>query len=131
VAREGGEPPLAPGAKFKVFSSLALPGNDAGPLFTALLEKGLAGAAGPGGVTSIDDAALYAVDGSGTLVQVVRENSFITGISGISKSVKNFAVLKVVSGSAGATRYFNNSNEVVALVNFNDKSTSLVKLVIP
>jgi|GEM_PF-6085694 len=133
IAQEGSEPPSASGAKYKVFSSLALPGNDNGPLFTALLEKGLAGAPGPGGVTSANDSVLYAIDSSNVLKEVVREGSALLGVPG--KTVKSFAVLKVVSGSAGATRYFNNNNEVVALVNFTDDTThltssSIVKLVI-
>ncbi len=130
VAREGATPPSAPsGAKWKVFSSVALPGGGSGPIFTAAMDKGTGGAAGPGNITSVDDVGLYAVDAAGTTHELVRENQPIAGITG--KTVKMFNVLKAVSGSAGATRSFNANGAVVVLVTFTDNTTSIVKVSLP
>jgi len=129
IAREGSEPPSATSAKYKVFTSVALPGGPIGPIFTALLEKGPAGTAGPGGVVSANDTVLYGVNSLGTLQQVIREGSVLPGIPG--KTVKVFNVLKVVSGTAGTTRCFNNGAHIVALVTFSDNSVSIVDIDMP
>jgi hypothetical protein len=127
VAREGEQPPAAPsGAKWKTFSSLALPGGDFGPIFTAMLQKGAAGTPGPGGILSIDDFGLYAVDPLGAPFELVRENQPLLG-----KTVKMFAVLKAVAGSGGVTRSFNATGSVVLLVTFTDRTTAIVRIDLP
>ncbi len=130
VAREGAQPPGAPiGAKYKVFSSLALPGGATGPIFTAMLDRGPVGGPAPGGITSIDDLALYGVNSSGVVSELIRENQPLAGVDG--KIVKTFSVLKVVSGTAGATRCFNTASHIVSIVSFTDKSVSVVDQVLP
>jgi hypothetical protein len=127
IAREGAQPPGAPaGAKWKSFSSVAMPGNLSGPIFTAMLQKGAGITPGPGGITSLDDFALYAADGAGVVREILRENQPLLG-----KTVKTFNVLKAVSGSAGATRAFNVDEIVVAQVTFTDGTTAVVRIQLP
>jgi hypothetical protein len=127
VAREGDEPACGPvGAKWKSFTSLALPGGDVGPVFTANLQKGIGIAPGPGGVTSLNDFGLYALDGAGAVRELVREGQSLLG-----KTVKTFNVLKAVSGSAGVTRSFNNAGSIVVLVTFTDDTTAIVRIDLP
>ena len=126
VALQGQEPACGPvGAKWKTFSSLALPGH-LGPVFTAMLEKGPNGTAGPGGVTGADDLGLYAVDASGVLHELLRENQTLEG-----QTVKTFNVLKALAGSAGSTRSFNNGGSIVVLVTFVGGNTAIVRIDIP
>jgi|GEM_PF-3798613 len=127
IAREGGQPPAAPmGAKWKTFSSLALPGGSGGPIFTASLQTGPRGSAGPGGVTSVEDFALYGLDGFGTLQELLRENGSLLG-----KTVKLFKVLKAVSGSPGVTHSYNSFAQIVALVTFTDNTVAIVRIGVP
>ena len=121
VAREGMLPVGAPvGAVWKAFDSLALPGGATGPLFTATLLQG------PGGITALDDAALYGVDSLGALRELMRENQPLLG-----KTVKTFTVLKAATGSPGVARSFNSAGEVVSLVTFTDTTPAIVKTVVP
>ena len=126
VAREGDEPPGAPGAKWKAFTSMALPGGATGPVFTASLQRGPGKLAGPGGITSIDDVGLYAVDSAGQVREILRENQSLLG-----KTVKTFSALKAVAGSAGVGRSYNSAAAVVALVTFTDHSVAMVRVRVP
>lgn len=126
VGREGSEPSVGPvGAKWKAFTSIALP-DGMGPLFTGTLQRGLINQPGPGGITKLDDAGLYAVDSNGHLQQLMRQNQPLVG-----KTAKAFNVLKAVTGSAGVTRAFNANREVVVHVLFTDDTVGLVKFAIP
>jgi len=124
VARESDQPPGAPiGAKWKAFTSLAYPGSldgTPGPIFTATLQHG------PGGITGIDDLALYAVDSAHTLRELVRENQSLLG-----KPVQGFSVLKALTGSAGTGRAGNSHGAVVLLATFADKTTAIVRIDLP
>jgi uncharacterized repeat protein (TIGR03803 family) len=125
LAREGDEPSGAPtGAKWKSFTSLAYPGGDGGPIFTARLKPGPP--SGPDRITAKDDVGLYAKDGFGVLQQLLRENQSVAG-----KTVKTFSVLKAVSGSAGVSRSFNAVSQVATLVTFTDGTTGIIKIDIP
>ncbi len=127
IAREGAEPPGAPGAKWKGFSSVALAGGETGPLFTASLQKGPQGTAGPGGITGANDFALYGTDYfTGAVTELVREGQPLLG-----KTVKNFSVLKAAAGTAGTSRAFSKNHQVVLLVNFTDRSTAIVGIQLP
>ncbi len=129
IAREGDEAPApaSPGAKWKSFSSVALAGGETGPLFTAFLQKGLQGMAGPGGVTSVNDFGLYCTDyNTGEVTELVREGQPLDG-----KTVKSFSVLKAAAGSAGSSRAFSAQHQVVLLVNFTDRSTGIVSITLP
>jgi len=132
IAREGAQPPGAPaGAKWKAFTSVLAPGGtDMVLVFTASLQKGVGAAAGPGGITSIDDLALYATQydvgtDSYQTFELVRENQPLLG-----KTVKSFKALKAVSGSAGTGRSFsfNPRDTVLVLVTFTDNTTAVVKV---
>jgi len=128
VAREGSQPPGAPaGAQWKSFSSLLQPGGGGGPIFTAQLVKGLAGASGPGGITSIDDFALYGTSTEGDVLELLRENQ---PLGSTGRIVKSFTVLKASSGSPGVQRNAGGST-VVALANFVDKTSGIVVISIP
>ena len=121
VASEGEQPVGAPaGAKWKAFTSLALPGGATGPLFTATLLQGV------GGITSIDDLALYGVDSTGALSELLRENQPLLG-----GTAKTFVVLKALAGSPGAGRSFNNAAQVALFVTFTDATTAIVKIALP
>lgn len=121
VAREGDEPASGPsGAKWKSFTSLALPGGGAGPIFVAALVPGA------GSVTSASDCGLYAIDSEGTLLELIRENQPLE-----DKVVKKFSVLKALSGSQGVARSFNANYEIVVHVTFTDGGSAIVKVEVP
>jgi hypothetical protein len=125
LAREGGQPPGAPnGAKWKSFSSLALPDGDTGPIFTASLKTGPTATFER--ITANNDFGLYALDSFGTLREMLREGQIIE-----RKIVKTFSVMKAISGSAGVTRSFNDTHQVAALVTFTDRTTAILKIEIP
>lgn len=64
VAREGDEPLSGPqNAKWRSFTSLALPGGGAGPIFTTKLRPSA------GGITTASDTDLYAVDSIGIVMR--------------------------------------------------------------
>ncbi len=127
IASQGAQPPGAPPlAQWKSFASVALPGGETGPLFTAFLVKGVGAAPGPGGITSIDDFALYFTNYHGAVRELIRENQPLLG-----KTVKAFSVLKAASGSAGSTRAYNDQREVILQVTFTDKSVSIVHILLP
>jgi|GEM_PF-1145811 len=129
IAREGDDAPApgSPGAKWKSFSSVALAGGETGPLFTAFLQKGAQGTAGPGGITGANDFGLYCTDyDTGAVTELVREGQPLNG-----KTVKTFSVLKAASGSAGSSRAFNPQHRVVLLVTFDDRSTAIVGITLP
>jgi hypothetical protein len=125
LAREGGQPPGAPnGAKWKSFSSLALPGGDTGPIFTASLKVGPSATFER--ITAKNDFGLYALDSFGTLREMLREDQIIE-----RKIVKTFSVMKAISGSAGVARSFNELHQVAVLVTFTDRTTAILKIEIP
>jgi hypothetical protein len=125
LAREGDQPPGAPaGAKWKSFTSLALPSGDTGPIFIAKLKPGATSTSER--VTAKNDVALYGLDSFGALRELLRENQTIE-----RKSVKSFNVLKAISGSAGASRSFNGNRQVAALVTFTDRTTAIMKIELP
>ena len=127
LARENGQPPDAPaGAQWKSFTSIAQPSNAAGPLFTATLRTGPQGTAGPGGITSAADTALYGVDSNGSVRELVREGQPLAG-----KTVKVFNVLKAASGSTGSSRAFNGNAQVVLQVTFTDATIGIVRIALP
>jgi hypothetical protein len=125
LAREGDQPPGAPdGAKWKSFSSLALPSGDTGPIFTAYLKPGPTATAER--ITAKDDLALYAVDSFGTLREVLREGQTIG-----RSLVKTFSVMKAISGSAGVARSFSGARQIAVLVTFTDRTTAILKVEVP
>lgn len=127
IALQGREPETGPvGAKWRTFTSLALPGGVLGPVFVAGLEKGPNGTPGPGGIDNSNDVGLYAVDSVGVLHELIREGNSIGG-----KTVKVFSVLKALAGSAGTTRSFNSTGDIVVLVTFSDGSSTILRFTFP
>lgn len=126
IAREGFPAPTPEGAVWKSFSSVVLPGDGLGPVFTGNLQRGTLLAPGPGGVTSIDDLGLYATLHDGNAIELVRENRPLLG-----KKVKNFRVLKASAGSAGVGRSHNSKNSLVLFVTYGDSSTAIVRIDLP
>jgi len=125
LAWEGWQPPGAPiGAQWMSFISLAYPGGDAGPIFTAKLKHGIP--AGSNRISARNDIGLYARDGFGALRELLREGQLALG-----KTVKTFSVLKAISGSAGVSRSFNANYQVVVLASFTDGTSAIVKIEIP
>ncbi|MCB1088310.1 MAG: hypothetical protein KDM63_14775, partial [Verrucomicrobiae bacterium] len=100
------------------FTALAQPGGATGPL----IGGALTGAT----VTRANDAGLWGVDSAGDLRLLLREGATVDG-----KTVKTIHVLKVVAGSLGVTRSFNDHGEVVALVGFTNGSSAIVRVVVP
>lgn len=120
VAREGGQPPGAlPGAQWQAFRSLALP-SERGPLFTAKLRVGI------GGVSSVDDTALYGIGSDGILRELLRKNSVLGG-----KTVRAFTVLNATRGAIGLTREFNSTGKVVLSVEFTDRTGGIAIISVP
>ncbi len=109
VAREGAQPAEAvAGAKWKAFTSLALP-EGRGPLFVASMHSKIGTTSpGPGGITTATDMGLWATDSSGSLRLLLQEGDAIGPIT-----VKTFTVLSSVTGSPAQTRSFNSGGSVI------------------
>ncbi|MHA3771732.1 DUF7453 family protein [Verrucomicrobiota bacterium sgz303538] len=123
LARTGDEPPGIPGAKWKAFQTLALP-DGLGPVFLGKMMPRL------GGVSTANDAGLWATDGNGEVHLLVREGDNIE-VAGITKAVKSFTVLAVVPGSPGQTRAFNRARQLVYRATFMDGSQAIVRVQMP
>ena len=120
VAQQGYAATDAPaGALWKSFASVAAPGGGRGVIFLATMAGG--------GLTSTTDAGVWSADSAGVLHLVLQEGTTVIG----GKTVKNFAVLKAVSGTPGQTHAFNNAAELVAKVTFMDGYTGVVHLALP
>ena len=126
IARTGGEPAGVAGAKWKTFTSLALP-DGLGPVFTATMVSGANGTAGPGGVTTAADTGLWAQDSNGVLQLLVREGVTVIG----GKTLKSFTVLGIVPGSPGQTRAFNAAKQLTFRATLIDNSQSVVTVQMP
>jgi uncharacterized repeat protein (TIGR03803 family) len=113
-------PPGVPtGSHWKVFTSLAVPGGELGPVFRATLETG-------GSITTANDSGLWAVDSSGVLRSLVREGELLQG-----KTVKSIQVLEPVSGTSGLTRAFNSRHQIIWKGTFTDQTAAVVLTTVP
>lgn len=123
VAREGAEPPDAPGTKWQRFASLSvLEGR--GPMFTATLASGGAR------VTAANDAGLWATDSTGALRMIFREGEEIVP----GKKLKSFTLLGAVSGSPGQRRAWttgDTSARVIYRAFFIDGSSAILSTALP
>ena len=127
VAREGAQPPGAPvGARWKAFTSLALP-EGRGPIFVASMHAKIGNASpGPGGVTTANDVGLWATDSFGALRLLMREGDAIG-----ASTVKTFTVLSSVPGSPAQTRSFSNSGNVLVRATDTTGAQHLVLIAVP
>jgi hypothetical protein len=112
IAREGESAPGAGGAKFKAFTSVAMPGAQ-NIFFTAKLKPQR------GVVTSASDMGLWA----GTTL-ALREGQILDLGNGPLR-VKSFEVLSDVKGSAGHGRYDSSEQCVDALINFTNGAAAI------
>jgi hypothetical protein len=118
IAQEGTQAvEAAPGALWNSFSSVALPGNGMTLFLGTMIHGG-------GGITSENDTGLWCQYLSHETHLVLQKGT--TQIGG--RTVKNFVVLKTVSGSPGQTHAFNTRAEVVAKVTFTDGAQALVHI---
>jgi uncharacterized repeat protein (TIGR03803 family) len=137
-AREGGDAPGVPGAKYKSFTSAAVAtysdrvGPDVhGLAFTAMLQTGPSGTPGPGGVTRADDMGLFIFDdtgGSESVALVLREGQALG-----ARTVRSFIALRGPVGhghgfTSNVDVYGGNSGSPVmmVLVTFSDGFKALV-----
>ena len=127
VARENAQPPEAPaGAKWKAFTSLALP-EGRGPLFVASMHSKIGTTSpGPGGITTANDIGLWATDSNGALRLLLQEGDVIG-----TSTVKSFTVLSTVAGSPAQTRGFNAGGSVVLKVTDMTGAQHLVQIAVP
>ncbi|MBL9117207.1 MAG: hypothetical protein JNJ83_19530 [Verrucomicrobiaceae bacterium] len=120
VALEGAQPVgAAAGAKWKAFTSLALP-EERGPIFCASL------AIGPGKVTAAKDKGLWAVTRAGVLQKLMQEGDAIG-----SSKVASFQAINVIPGSPAQTRSFNRAGDVVMQVTDAAGGTHLMHVGVP
>jgi len=120
VAHIGSQPPASPvGSKWKAFTSVALPGGGAGPVFTATVVLGH-------GVTAASDFGVWCMDPTGTLRALVRESDTV-----LNRTVSTMSVLAAVKGSPGVSRAFNNGGGIIMHVNYKGGGQGIVKIFVP
>jgi len=123
IVAQGGQrpgPDLPEFAQWKSFTSLAIAGGR-GPIFAATMVPG------KGGVKAADASGVWATDFNRDPRLLFRAG--VTQVDG--KTVQSFTLLKATVGNLGVTRSFNNQTEVVWLAKFTDKSTAVVRTVVP
>jgi uncharacterized delta-60 repeat protein len=122
VARTGSTAPDAFGVpttrSFAAFQSIALPAYAHAPIIRATL-KGT-------GVTTANNSALFVLDHDGYLRQLLR-----TGDKWGALTVKSFTLLSPVTKAMSASRSFNRTGDVTALVTFTNLTQSIVTLRTP
>jgi hypothetical protein len=118
-ARPG--PDLPAETQWESFTSLAIAGGR-GPIFAATLVPG------KGDVTAAKATGVWACDFTGAPRLLFRtgDKNIVTG-----KKLSSFKLLKATVGSAGVTRSFNDSAQVVWLATFTDKTQAIVTTEIP
>lgn len=123
IARAGNFAPDSSGlpspATWKNFLSVALPdGAAAGPVILASI--------GGSGVSAKNGIGLWAVDGTGTLRQLLRTGDIVGG-----SPITGITVLASVPGSIGASRGYNAFGSVIVRVQFARGAQSILRIDIP
>ena len=120
VARTGTPDDSVPGgSSWKKFTSLALPGGGAGPLFTATIATGH-------GVTAASAFGLWGVDPMGITRSLLREEDGIQ-----NQPVRTLSVLQPVKASPGVTRNFNNTGSTLVRVTYTNGNQGIVEITVP
>ncbi len=122
LAQGGAEPADLPGAQWKSFPSLAIAANR-GPIFTATLVPG------KGGVTAKSASGVWACDFLGQprlLFRTGMPDAIVPG-----KTLKRFTLLNAAKGSTGVTRSFSDTQRVLWLATFTDKSQAIITTEVP
>jgi hypothetical protein len=114
-AQGGTETAGVPGSQWKSFTTLAIAGGNSGPIFSASLVTG------KGGVTSTTDTGVWGCDYNGNPRLLFREGDTIGG-----KRLTAFNLLKSTTGNIGVPRSLNDTQRVVWIATFSDKSTALM-----
>jgi hypothetical protein len=114
-AQGGTEAAGVPGSQWKSFTTLAIAGGNSGPIFSASLVTV------KGGVTSTTDTGVWGCDYNGNPRLLFREGDTIGG-----KRLTAFNLLKSTTGNIGVTRSLNDTQRVVWIATFSDKSTALM-----
>ena len=119
-AQGGTEAAGVPGSQWKSFTTLAIAGGNRGPVFAASLVTG------KGGVTSTTDTGVRGCDYNGNPSLLFREGDTIGG-----KRLTAFNLLKSTTGNIGVTRSLNDTQRIVWIATFSDKSTALMSTETP
>lgn len=119
-AQGGSQAADLPGSEWKAFSNLAITGIDRGPVFAASLVTG------KGGVTASNDTGVWGTDFLGRPRLLFREGDTING-----KRLTAFNLLKSSTGNIGVTRSLNDTQRVVWIATFSDKTTALMNTETP
>lgn len=122
VAREGTEPPGAPGAVFKSFQSLSVQ-EGRGVLFKAKLASGTSAA------KRSNDEGLWATDTTGELRLLLRKGEVIGG-----KTLQAFTILHAVARTQGQRRAWNSGDAAATLIylaSFTDGSNAVLTTSVP
>jgi hypothetical protein len=114
-AQGGNEAAGVPGSQWRSFTTLAIAGGNSGPIFTASLVTG------KGGVTSTTDTGVWGCDYNGNPRLLFREGDTIGG-----KRLTAFNLLRSTTGNIGVTRSLNDTQRIVWIATFSDKSTALM-----
>jgi hypothetical protein len=114
-AQGGSQAADLPGSEWKAFSNLAITGIDRGPVFAASLVTG------KGSVTASNDTGVWGTDFLGRPRLLFREGDTING-----KRLTAFNLLKSSTGNIGVTRSLNDTQRVVWIATFSDKTTALI-----
>jgi hypothetical protein len=112
-----------PGAQIKSFTSLAIAGDYRGPIFVAKLVPNKTN------VTAATANSVWACDLAGEprlLFRTGVPNAIVTG-----KTLKSFSLLTATVGNIGVTRSFNDTQKVVWLATFTDKTQAIVTTEVP
>jgi hypothetical protein len=123
VARLGEVAPEAGGARWKKFTSFALPsGDDRGPLLLAELG-------GPG-VTKKNRTALYARGAGGAWLKLARTGEPLA-LGGGARPLTRLALLNALPPVPGSARSFDDAGRVAALATFAGGQQAIVIFRVP
>lgn len=120
LAQGGNEAPDVAGSQWKAFTNLGIAGGGRGPVVAASLVVG------KGGVLSTTDTGVWACDFTGRLRLLFREGDTING-----KRLTAFNLLKSSTGNVGVTRSLNDTQRVVWIATFSDRTTALMTTEMP
>lgn len=121
VAREHAPAPI-PGVEvnFDQITSIAIPGGNRGPIFTATIKRPRPFAPGTKAL------ALCWTDGNGGIEAIAHEGGQLGG-----KIIQRIRVLAAVPGASGTTRAFNTAGELVYHATFIDGTSAIVRTNLP
>lgn len=123
VAQEGGDAAGTTGV-FHAFKSLALSaGADGAPLFTASLRGT--------GITSANNAGLWAMDSAGDLQLLLQTGDSIDLGGGTMATVKSMTVLSIVSKSRTQSRAHAGGAVILRVTLVGSGGQAIVKLLVP